>query len=664
MENESILGQVHRQASTSSSSPNDSDDAPAPSAPSREPRAYETSRKKSKRRKLNPFTRPQDRYAHRLAAYASEFFHSLHGHDDHWLHGASSDDRIASNDWSNEDLSCFFASLARRSHFRPDLITKDLAGRKTHVQVSAYLRQLRDVAAEYSAPPLAERTASTARQVSDRWLQREEALAQEYQRAAAGTETDVTEDIKVSTAVLFLQRQRNKHKRAGEQISVQLPKDDGSVIQVTAFSLGELGRLMCSKGRDSTKEYQAFHGSHPLPHIARKGKVDRTGRPPTIRKFKKETKTDQDQSEIPDEPHQQERAPITSSALRTRRVLLRAIELDLFLMVQHDEGTDSHCIPALSGGKPSIKYKGRRVKAATLSDSVPRKFIEQIQVVFVSDLDETVKASVPLRKGLRLLKTASENALARLLSSLTHQELSWIDSLISEDQDRDRDQHNANPGTSASPPPRRSRDVQTEEFRGYSLTGMTKDEKRKFKARIRAREAKYGVQATREMESAPRTKRSAGLGSEKKDVWNKGKSKILEPFQNLLQGLSGKERTRKENRLRAKVRALGLRKAIETELGDQEVIHVSADLQMSPEAVSQDNPHDDATPTDPTTVADSRSRRSASVVNPVHAPKGRRGDNSRFAAIGHDAVSVRTYLKKHCDSVDLFDLTTLGDFLS
>lgn len=84
--------------------------------------------------------------------------------------------------WTEKDRDIFFASLRRRGKFWPDLITADMKGRKSLVEVTAFLAELdrslnalpaRRRAALRQPPP-------AAREVSDRWLEFEEDMAADY----------------------------------------------------------------------------------------------------------------------------------------------------------------------------------------------------------------------------------------------------------------------------------------------------------------------------------------------------------------------------------------------------------------------------------------------------------------------------------------------------
>lgn len=84
--------------------------------------------------------------------------------------------------WTERDRDIFFASLRRRGKSWPDLITADMEGRKSLVEVTAFLAELdqslkalppRRRAALRQPPP-------AVREVSDRWLEFEEDMAADY----------------------------------------------------------------------------------------------------------------------------------------------------------------------------------------------------------------------------------------------------------------------------------------------------------------------------------------------------------------------------------------------------------------------------------------------------------------------------------------------------
>ena len=84
--------------------------------------------------------------------------------------------------WSEADTNLFYASLRRRSKSWPELIAADMAGRKSLVEVTAYLARLDGALGalpderrkQLRVPPL------PAREVSERWVEFEEEMASDY----------------------------------------------------------------------------------------------------------------------------------------------------------------------------------------------------------------------------------------------------------------------------------------------------------------------------------------------------------------------------------------------------------------------------------------------------------------------------------------------------
>ena len=84
--------------------------------------------------------------------------------------------------WSEADKNLFYASLRRRGKSWPELIAADMAGRKSLVEVTAYLARLdgaldalpAERRKQLRVPPL------PAREVSDRWIKFEEDMASDY----------------------------------------------------------------------------------------------------------------------------------------------------------------------------------------------------------------------------------------------------------------------------------------------------------------------------------------------------------------------------------------------------------------------------------------------------------------------------------------------------
>lgn len=84
--------------------------------------------------------------------------------------------------WSEQDKNLFFASLRRRGKSWPDLIAADMAGRKSLVEVTAYLERLDGA---FGALPEERRALvrvplPPAREVSERWVEFEEDMASDY----------------------------------------------------------------------------------------------------------------------------------------------------------------------------------------------------------------------------------------------------------------------------------------------------------------------------------------------------------------------------------------------------------------------------------------------------------------------------------------------------
>lgn len=84
--------------------------------------------------------------------------------------------------WSEADKNLFFASLRRRGKSWPELIVADMAGRKTLVEVTAYLAQL-DTALNALPPERREQLRvppPRAREVSERWVEFEQDMASDH----------------------------------------------------------------------------------------------------------------------------------------------------------------------------------------------------------------------------------------------------------------------------------------------------------------------------------------------------------------------------------------------------------------------------------------------------------------------------------------------------
>jgi hypothetical protein len=89
----------------------------------------------------------------------------------------------SSGAWSGKEKAMFFCALQRRSRYRPDLIAADV-GTKTVVEVCGYLASLHEAAAQYPSPKFTSTGGGElegARQMSDAWIEREEAFAKEME---------------------------------------------------------------------------------------------------------------------------------------------------------------------------------------------------------------------------------------------------------------------------------------------------------------------------------------------------------------------------------------------------------------------------------------------------------------------------------------------------
>ncbi|KAH8081103.1 hypothetical protein HD553DRAFT_261625, partial [Filobasidium floriforme] len=89
--------------------------------------------------------------------------------------------------WSDQETQTFFGSLARRSRWRPDLISQDLGGSKSESEIGWLIDSLRLLSEiERAKRPdrgteensiWKEGFAPCVREVSEGWIEREEDLA-------------------------------------------------------------------------------------------------------------------------------------------------------------------------------------------------------------------------------------------------------------------------------------------------------------------------------------------------------------------------------------------------------------------------------------------------------------------------------------------------------
>lgn len=631
-DDEGLQGEVQRHASTSTA-------IHADSAPEQDQQRA----KKRKRRQAPPTpTDALEIYARRLDTHAQDLYSHLHGADRRWLRGAQGE-RIASDQWSDEDLALFFTSLARRSRLRPDLIADDLGGRKTTFQVSAYLSQL-SAATLDATPTRPFAICPAAREVSDKWLKQEERLAGRLQ----GQLNDkTTYDQKVCNATWFL-HSRLDFVRTCDPIAIE-------TSTVPAYALADLAAEMQIRraGRGLKRgmprqRYRVFGELHPLPTLTG-GDEFKRGRPRKVKRRRRDDGVE--------ELHHED-GPDKTSAYR---VLIRAIELGLLLVVQ-DEG-QRHTLPGLTRHTEVVKYKGQPIGSKQKAP-LPKDHLDSLRVVFVTAIPEGVDSSkLSLhRSGLARMQEASVDGLSRILASVTHEEMRWLEA---RDVATPSQQHASNTSQpQSSTAITRGRGHTRDEYRGYSLAGMSADERERFKARIRAREAKYGAELTRQ--SPPTTpiqprEKWQGIHGNRQEELTRAKYAVLAAFEDELKAMSPKERKKTESKLRARVRSWGPQKTLLVGLQSaREARSVTADTDR--QSVSGQSRELDCT-VDTLDGAATDEVAEDELISNDTAPdsdKSRRG--ARFLAIGWTRARVREHLNQQ--SGRMFNLNALGVFLS
>lgn len=640
MADSGVLGEVARVASTGASTGHTA----ATAAP---PNGRPKKRKRSRRVSIPEDAGDVAVYAHHLERYSESFYAERRGRNQRWLHGASDETRIASSTWSNTELTLLFQSLARRSRLRPDLISEDLGGSKTSVEVETYLTQLAEAARSVSrSSSVILRGGNGAREMSEAWVKREEELAQQLQHPRAGDAATITttHNEQVSNAVLFLHSHRKKkqHVRNVAVGGTSLP----------TFSIKELAKWMhCHSANPghgpgtARKEYRVFARTHDVP-VLRNLSGGKPGRPRSVKRKKGGLQNGAVSCIV------EEASPISGTT--THRVLLRAIELGLLLVVTDND------LSALSHTEAKLKFKNRNVTSSQ-QESIPTGYISSIMVAFAADLpgDEAMARSSIAFKGWRLAQRTRADALQRLLASVTHEELEWIAACA--DFSKPVTAATAPPtptgessvaATAAVPFPTSSPDQRSSEtFHGYSLVGMDAKERERFKARIRARELKYGSNSEAHYLSRGLLPTDDGRSI----AWNRGKTRVLAAFQDKLQHLEGADRRRAMHRLRKQVRTHGLLKALESEYGASRAAQIQADFEKSAacpgdgdgDGASVDQ--DDADAQNSPFVVDDAQIASADSVK-VTSPRLPASASARFVEIGHTRSMVLERLQYNSES--------------
>ncbi|CAO1634564.1 unnamed protein product [Sympodiomycopsis kandeliae] len=641
----------------------------------------------SKKRKRQSSSIDVDRYQSWYFKASEQFYNHLHDADHRWLRSTPSDtgERLAPQEWSAEDVTLFFRSLARRSRWRPDLISSDLGGRKSSVQVASYIDQLSQ--ASGLVPSLRDSGGHpAAREVSEEWLDFEERYALKLQgaqdekdkRLAHDTQEkepdakDSSDDQKVCNAVLFLQSHRGKSDPS-RCCQVSKAKDSAQMASLPTLTFSELSNVMQLNTSASSREreiprqtYQLFGSDHLLPDLhPRKS----PGRP---KKIKRKSRANED-------PRDADSAPIVG----TLRILVRAVELGLLFPIQQidhattgDGNGESRYILRQDGNI----YRGRKRIKSTQVTPLPLELLDEIKVVFVADLAksslfDSSKQNL-IQHGVALMKLTSEEALRRILQSVTEKELIWLSEESAPMEER---AHNNSPNTQKG-----GRKITTE-FRGYSLVGMSAEERKQFKARIRSREAKHGPDQTivgsSPFSAIPREARWQGYNGERTQQWNNGKSKILDIFKEVLDLLGTEEKEAEKRRLKKSARKFGTAKVVEREMKalqkgaryggfNQELVTgLERGIKSVEEAEAAQHVHGnlqgevmaeiDGDGEVEVAVSSQMTQKSGPSLTTSHHSSG----GERFHAIGHTKTSVRSFLDVG-EEGDLFNLKTIASYLS
>lgn len=641
--------------------------------------------KSTSNKKKRPLTSISlDHYESRFDRASEQFFDHLHGSDHRWLRRTETDtgDRLAPQEWSTEDVTLFFKALARRSRWRPDLISEDLDGRKTAVQVAAYIDQL-EHAAKFAPSTGGVETHPAAREVSDEWITHEEKFALELQskqadkgKRRAGDQnhsSDLSSDQKVCNAVLFLQSQCEKSESSRSR-QVSTTKDATDTVSLPAFTFAELSSMMQlstaatkSDRGHPRQSYKVFDSDHPLPplHPPRS-----TGRPKKIKRRRK-AKDDED-------PHDEPTVPVVGA----HRVLLRAVELGLLVPIQKKElstGDDNAERPHVFKCNGRI-MRGRNRLKSTQEQPLPLDFLDEIEIVFVGDLAKRnlvdPKKQNTLQSGLSLFKKTSDDALKRVLSSVTEKELIWL-------SEEDAPIHAQTP--KSSPKNRGGRGKTATEYRGYSLVGMSPEEITRFRGRVASREARSGTDHAAlkisPYEIIPPDQNWRGVNGQITHSWNKGKFKILDIFKEVLKLLDADQREAEVLRLKKQARKFGIDRFVEKEKkalnegkryegGSKEIFIAALErgIRSVEEATAGDQEISQVTPPPPAQI-DSEGEVEGEATSQISSKAGPSSTVShsssggeRFRAIGHTRTSARTFLGI-AEDAHLFDLKTIAKYL-
>lgn len=511
-------------------------------------------------------------------------------------------ERISPPEWTEAEQSAFFPSLARHSRLRPDLISDDLDGTKTAVQVSHYISLLKaashrliqsDQYRQSGARRI--RALPSAKEVPAHWTALEEEAARQLTvqesliRQSPVPEKVIQDSVQISgsshggpvpwdsqvlNALLFLRQQASKAGQPGISAHIELKQRGTLASSVSVFRLEDLLYKMVSRTRTAKKAkgegnaaWLRYSQTHPVPPLPKPKRLGGAQRSKILPSGNKEADGRNKERAAAEEAEEIESAHGGAAY----RLILRAIELGFLLratpVANSTKKKNDNSMPRfyvhLARVGTGTRHKRHRDVHSDTPAPLPRKLLRETQLVWADKLPVDLLEEMGARELVQWARTAKEKlqegteaALDRILSSVSIEEGHWIASLLQSDSSGSipLDRPNNNTGSTTSVDP---------------LVSLTSKERNRVRMRIKRYEAEYGPLQSDAvsnflvppMEKGTRLPRIGMRGVQER---GSGKSSILEPFRDVIYALPPEKRATARSRIRTRIVRWGLQAALRT----------------------------------------------------------------------------------------------------